>query len=139
MNQSDSIAPAPKVDEKRVAVEDASDRSSQDVEKHGIMRTPVLKRKLKSRHLQMIAIGILVDAWYWISLLMDFQVGQLELVCSLDLAKRSPSRGLQELSLDTSLSGLSSTPSCSLSVKWLPIFPSLEHSQHTPHVSLIQA
>jgi yeast amino acid transporter len=61
MNQSDSIAPAPKVDEKRVAVEDASDRSSQDVEKHGVTRAPELKRKLKSRHLQMIAIGMHVQ------------------------------------------------------------------------------
>jgi amino acid transporter len=61
MSQSDSIIPAPEVEEKKVAVDDASDRSSQDVEKQGVTKTPQLKRKLKSRHLQMIAIGMLVQ------------------------------------------------------------------------------
>jgi amino acid permease len=36
--------------------EGASDHSGNDEEKHGIQQ-PTLKRKLKSRHLQMIAIG----------------------------------------------------------------------------------
>jgi yeast amino acid transporter len=69
MSQSDSIIPAPKVDEKNVGVEEKapersetgnlSDQSSHDPEKDGVKRTPELKRKLKSRHLQMIAIGML--------------------------------------------------------------------------------
>jgi amino acid transporter len=61
MSQSDSIMPVPKAEEKKVAAEDASDRSSQDVEKQGVARVPELKRKLKSRHLQMIAIGMLIQ------------------------------------------------------------------------------
>jgi yeast amino acid transporter len=72
MSQSDSIVLAPKVEEKNVAVEEKnpnrsvspgnlSDRSSHDPEKDGVTRTPELQRKLKSRHLQMIAIGTLVQ------------------------------------------------------------------------------
>jgi len=46
---------------KNASTEDVSDQSSQDAEKHGVTRGPELKRKLKSRHLQMIAIGMLVS------------------------------------------------------------------------------
>jgi yeast amino acid transporter len=64
MSQSDSIAPAPKVEKDVAAVEkkaskgDLSEQSSHDPEKNGVTREPELKRKLKSRHLQMIAIGM---------------------------------------------------------------------------------
>jgi amino acid transporter len=63
MSQSDSIQVAPSMEEKNVVAvssatrpEGASDRSGSDMEKHGVQQ-PGLKRKLKSRHLQMIAIG----------------------------------------------------------------------------------
>jgi yeast amino acid transporter len=61
MNQSDSITPVAHVREKNSSTEDVSDHSSQDAEKYGVTRAPELKRKLKSRHLQMIAIGMLVS------------------------------------------------------------------------------
>jgi amino acid transporter len=66
MSQSDSIVAAPRVEkeivqeEKNLSQENLSDRSSHDPEKDGATREPELKRKLKSRHLQMIAIGMLV-------------------------------------------------------------------------------
>ncbi len=67
MSQSDSTIPVAQVGEKSTAAveknayrEDASDKSSQDAEKNGVKRTPELKGKLKSRHLQMIAIGMSV-------------------------------------------------------------------------------
>jgi len=67
MSQSDSIVPAQQVEEKRVptgeknaSTGNLSEQSSQDPEKHGATKGPELKRKLKSRHLQMIAIGMLV-------------------------------------------------------------------------------
>jgi amino acid transporter len=67
MGQSDSVIPFAQVGEKSTAAqvknastEDVSDQSSQDAEKHGVTRGPELKRKLKSRHLQMIAIGMFV-------------------------------------------------------------------------------
>jgi amino acid transporter len=67
MSQSDSIIPVAQVAEKSTAAveknastEDVSDQSSQDAEKNGVTRAPELKRKLKSRHLQMIAIGMFV-------------------------------------------------------------------------------
>jgi len=69
MSQPDFIIPVAQVAEKSTAAvernastEDVSDQSSQDAEKNGVMRAPELKRKLKSRHLQMIAIGMFVTA-----------------------------------------------------------------------------
>ena len=65
MNQSDFIVAAPRVekdivqDEKNASQGELSDQSSHDPEKNGVTRGPELKRKLKSRHLQMIAIGML--------------------------------------------------------------------------------
>jgi amino acid permease len=50
--KEDTISPAP-VKEKH---HDAS--SAEDVEKQVVTHMPELKRKLKSRHLQMIAIGM---------------------------------------------------------------------------------
>jgi amino acid transporter len=68
MSQSKSIIPAAQAEErstvaveKTASTENASDQSSQDAEKHGVRKAPELKRKLKSRHLQMIAIGMLVS------------------------------------------------------------------------------
>jgi amino acid transporter len=65
MSQSDSIVPAQQVEEKgfllgrkNASTGNLSEQSSQDPEKHGVTRGPELKRKLKSRHLQMIAIGM---------------------------------------------------------------------------------
>jgi amino acid permease len=51
-SKEDAIAIAP-VEEKHT---DAS--SAEDVEKQVVAQMPELKRKLKSRHLQMIAIGM---------------------------------------------------------------------------------
>lgn len=62
MSKSDDIQAAPSVSEKTAAEvttsrpTSASDRS-QDGEK-GVPHEPELKRKLKARHLQMIAIGM---------------------------------------------------------------------------------
>jgi amino acid permease len=65
MSQSDSIQVAPAMEEEKKNVaavssatrpEGASDHSGNDEEKH-VTEQPKLKRKLKSRHLQMIAIG----------------------------------------------------------------------------------
>jgi amino acid transporter len=61
MDQSDSITPVVQVREKTASAEDVSYQSSQDAEKYGVTKAPELKRKLKSRHLQMIAIGMLVS------------------------------------------------------------------------------
>jgi amino acid permease len=64
MGQSDDISPVgAHGGEKKVKVDsalkvDGSDSSTQDAEKQGITQNPDLKRKLKSRHLQMIAIGM---------------------------------------------------------------------------------
>jgi amino acid transporter len=66
MSQSDSIVAAPQVEknvpvgEKNASTGNLSEQSSHDAEKNGVTREPELKRKLKSRHLQMIAIGVLV-------------------------------------------------------------------------------
>jgi amino acid permease len=62
MSQSDSIQAASDKEKNVVAVssptspEGASGHSGSDLEKYGVQQ-PKLKRKLKARHLQMIAIG----------------------------------------------------------------------------------
>lgn len=54
MPQSDdTINVSPDVGEKKISM-----ASNEDVEKQVVSGLPVLKRKLKSRHLQMIAIGL---------------------------------------------------------------------------------
>lgn len=92
-----------------------------DVEKHGANREslplPDLKRKLKSRHLQMIAIGSL----YFLSsaavatlkahMRLLLKVAQSELVSSLVVELPSQTPGLQVLSSHTSLSDRLSTQS----------------------------
>jgi len=88
MGQSDdSIATAPVQDVNEKAGSqpgDVSDHSGDDVEKQGLCELPQLKRRLKSRHLQMIAIGMSnpVPARTGTDFL---KVVPLELVCSLDL------------------------------------------------------
>ncbi|KAH6677136.1 putative arginine permease [Halenospora varia] len=63
MVQSDDVIAAAPVSEKSIGKNnsstscDKSDHSGEDVEKQVIATQPELKRKLKSRHLQMIAIG----------------------------------------------------------------------------------
>lgn len=65
MSGSEAIQVAPAEEKATIASrpqdEDASDHSGNDVEKLGITQFPELKRKLKARHLQMIAIGRIVD------------------------------------------------------------------------------
>jgi amino acid permease len=65
MSQSDTIRAAPAMEEVKDAPAEngemhKSDGSehSQDPEKQQVQEMPELKRKLKARHLQMIAIGI---------------------------------------------------------------------------------
>lgn len=50
---TDAINASPDVGEKKTSM-----ASNEDVEKQILSGVPVLKRKLKSRHLQMIAIGL---------------------------------------------------------------------------------
>lgn len=53
MGKEDEIVAAPPFEETQMSKEDTS-----DLEKHDPSALPQLKRKLKSRHLQMIAIGM---------------------------------------------------------------------------------
>ena len=59
MGPSDVIAPAPVAGEKvtKSSSSSASGGFGNDTEKQTVPQLPDLKRKLKSRHLQMIAIG----------------------------------------------------------------------------------
>lgn len=86
-----------------------------DVEKHGANReslpVPDLKRKLKSRHLQMIAIGLSFYPLRSRLLSLLSQVAQSELVSSLVVELPSQMLALQALSSHTSLSDPSSTQS----------------------------
>jgi amino acid permease len=61
--QSDKIEPTTVVETKTATYlgsqrADSASDGSHDAEKQGISQRPELKRKLKSRHLQMIAIGM---------------------------------------------------------------------------------
>ena len=61
--QSDKIESSPVLEKKTATYfgsqqADSASDEVHDVEKQGISQRPELKRKLKSRHLQMIAIGI---------------------------------------------------------------------------------
>lgn len=62
-SQSDKIAPVPEVETKTAVYlgsqqADSASDEGHDAEKQAISERPELKRKLKSRHLQMIAIGM---------------------------------------------------------------------------------
>lgn len=83
-----------------------SDQSGKDVEK----ASGQVERKLKSRHLQMIAIGTLLQFQFYSTTNM-LQVAQLVLVSSSDLVVQLPRQGQQVLSLPTPSSALLSTAS----------------------------
>ena len=62
-SQSDKIVPTPEVETKTAVYlgsqqTDSASDEGRDAEKQAISERPELKRKLKSRHLQMIAIGM---------------------------------------------------------------------------------
>jgi yeast amino acid transporter len=62
-SQSDKIEPTSVVETKTAVYlgsqqPDSASDEGRDAEKHAISRRPELQRKLKSRHLQMIAIGM---------------------------------------------------------------------------------
>lgn len=65
MGQPDDITTAPSMAEKPITGDhispacDVNGHSDEDLEKRARPQLPDLKRKLKSRHLQMIAIGML--------------------------------------------------------------------------------
>lgn len=68
-----------------------------DAEKQGVQQPEGLKRKLKSRHLQMIAIGMFVKVFAGEHLLIILQVERSVLVYLLDLEVRFQSQGLLAL------------------------------------------
>lgn len=66
---------------------------ARDAEKQGEQQPAGLKRKLKSRHLQMIAIGMHAKTFRVHHLLIVPQVERLVLVFSSDLEVQLPSQG----------------------------------------------
>jgi hypothetical protein len=94
----DAIQPVP-VGEKNVSStrpDDASEHSgSEDAEKQVLEHAPELKRKLKSRHLQMIAIGMRSRVLPKIHLADINQVEPLEQVSLSDLEGQSLNLGQQ--------------------------------------------
>lgn len=116
----ESSAPSP-VETKTATYMGSQQRDSasdeHDPEKQAVSERPELQRKLKSRHLQMIAIGVSTLARL-VFLTHERQVVQLELVCSLEAVVLLRRLAQQELSLRTfSLEPLF-TVSSLLSEKW---------------------
>lgn len=74
--------------------DDVSEHSgSEDAEKQGLEHVPELKRKLKARHLQMIAIGMRSHALQKIHLANVNKVEPLEQVSLSDLEEQSLNLG----------------------------------------------
>ena len=107
-----------------------STTSGSDVEKQDVRagQTVQLKRKLQSRHLQMIAIGMLFVIEVLKPLLMCMKVVPSVQVCSSVLDQPCTKQAQLARSLHMPLSVLSSTPSWSHWGKWRLIFLSLEPS-----------